>query len=136
MCAIIDTHALHTSETILWLSMAMNFHLWLAIRKNGQSYISYPFLATSFQIKLYKAMLVQRWKRISFFTRSYTGSQYIESIKIKKHKAQRKMRNKNKSKQIWALWYTEQISEHIMESYGSTARIIIHWSSNTTKTRR
>ena len=29
LCAIIDTHVVHTSETMLWLQMAMNFHLWL-----------------------------------------------------------------------------------------------------------
>ena len=86
--------------------------------------------------KIIQGNVGSKMKTYFSFTRSYTGSQYIKSIKIKKHKAQRKMRNKNKSKQIWALWYTEQISEHIMESYGSTARIIIQWSSNTTKTRR
>ena len=51
--------------------------------------------------KIIQGNVGSKMKTYFSFTRSCTGSQYIESkIKIKKHKAQRKMRNKNKSKQI------------------------------------
>ena len=50
--------------------------------------------------KIIQGNVGSKMKTYYSFTRSYTGSQYSESIKIKKHKAQRKMRNKNKSKQI------------------------------------
>ena len=80
--------------------MAMNFHLWLAIRKNGAIVYKLSISRNELSNKIIQGNVGSKMKTYFSFTRSYTGSQYIESIKIKKHKAQRKMRNKNKSKQI------------------------------------